>query len=270
MITKREIIHENRRRRREEDEKFLAMLRDSSPEGQERLRQYLAEDKRARAEHQKELERAVDNYNAAQKREELADQKICDDIIHGRVLQRMGDYRQLYFYKKSKVIFDLTFHFCDRFITEYHDRTKDQMVQAARSGKQNFVEGLQDGQADFEKATFLVTIGQGSLQELLEDYEDYLRTRGMAIWTDGHERYENLVNFCKKNNDIESYAPLFSRMNDEELANMALTLIHQTDYLIDGFLKKLELKFIELGGVREHMKRIRKMALGSIGKTRIP
>jgi len=266
MITKREIDHENRRRRREEDEKFLAMLRDTSPEGKERLRQYFAEEERARAEHQKELETAVDNYNAAQKREELADQQTYDDIIHGRVLQRMGDYRQLYFYKKSKVIFDLTFHFCDRFITECHDRTKDQMVQAARSGKQNFVEGLQDGQADFEKATFLVTIGQGSLQELLEDYEDYLRTRGMAIWTENHERFDKLVGFCGNNNDIESYAPLFSKMNDEELANMAITLIHQTDVLIEGFLKKLEMKFIELGGVKERMNRIRKMAIGKTWK----
>jgi len=268
MITKREIQQEMRRRRREEEQQFLAMLADSSPEGEERLAQYMADFEKEQEQHRQELNDAVAAVEEGQRREDLAANKAMDDVLHGRVLQRMGDYRNLYFYQKSKVVYDLTFHFCDRFITEYHDRTKDQMTQAARSGKQNFVEGMQDGQADFEKVTFLVTIGQGSLQELREDFEDYLRTRGLTMWSSGHPRYQKMVDFCKTNNDIATYAPMFEKMNDEELANLALTLIHQTDYLIEGFLKKLEAKFIELGGVKEQMRRIRNTALGNLGGTR--
>lgn len=240
------------------------MLLDTTPEGKARLEQYMQEEKLRNQQHQNQVSAMADVVENTQNRQEQTIQQTQDDILHGRVLQRLGDYRKLYFYNKSKVIYDLTFSFCERFITEYHDRTKDQMIQAARSGKQNFVEGLQDGQADFEKATFLVTIGQGSLQELLEDYEDYLRARHLDIWTNNHPRYNKLVEFCKTNNDIDAYASLFNKMNDEELANLALTLIHQTDYLIEGFLRKLEQKFIDLGGVKERMKRIRNMALGKI------
>jgi len=268
MINQFEIENERRRRKREADDEFIRLLRDTSPEGKAKLEALIESDQKEKAQHQRELDAAVAMQEEGLRREQIADQQTADDILHSRVLQRLGDYRQLYFYQKSKVIYDLTFAFCDRFITEYHDRTKDQMVQAARSGKQNFVEGMQDGQADFEQAMHLVTVGQGSLQELIEDYEDYLRTRKLPQWTKEHPRYQNLVNFCKHNNEVTAYTPLFSKMNDEELANMAITLIHQTDYLIEGFLKKLEDKFIELGGTKERMRRIRSMSLGKTWRLR--
>ena len=264
MITKYDIRMAERKRRREQDEEYLRLAFDRSPEARARLKQLDEEQERERLQKQQQIELAVAVRDAQRQQENALAQQILTKVQNGQVLKRFGDYRTLYFYRKSKVIYDLTFHFCDRFVTEYHDRTKDQMIQAARSGKQNFVEGMQDGQADIEKALFLMTIGQGSLQELLEDYEDYLRTRQLSKWTTGHSRYQKLVDFCKQRNDIDEYDGLFSRMSDEELANMALTLIHQTDYLLDRYLKKLEQEYIATGGTKEIYKRIREAAQGNV------
>lgn len=264
----REIEQEIRRRRRAENDEYLRLLRQNTPEAMARIAELNEKDRREKEEKKKALDDAIAMRNISEANEAETYNKDVERILNGRLLQRFGDYRTMYFYRKSKVIYDLTFHFCERFITEYHDRTKDQMIQAARSGKQNFVEGLQDGQANFEIALNLVTIGQGSLQELREDYEDYIRTRRLSLWTKGHSRYEAVVNFCKSNNDIELYAPLFHKMNDEELSNLALTLIHQTDYLIEGFLKKMEADFIALGGSKEHFRRLRRVARGE--GTKVP
>lgn len=266
MITKYDLRMAERRRRRERDEEYLRLLRETTPEGEARRKQIEDEMDQEKLQKQQMLDLALSVSDAQRKQDEQFCRQILDKVQTGSVLQRFGDYRELYFYRKSKVIYDLTFHFCERFVTEYHDRTKDQMIQAARSGKQNFVEGMQDGQADIEKAMFLLTIGQGSLQELLEDFEDYLRTRHLTKWTSSHQRYSNLVEYCKTRNDIEQYAGLFGRLNDEELANMALTLIHQTDYLLDRFLKKLEKAYIATGGNKEIYRRIREVAQGNLWK----
>lgn len=263
----RDIEKEIRRRRKEEFDEYIRLLRENTPEARARIMELHEKDRREKEEKKKAIDDAIAMRNISEANETVAYNKTVEDIMKGRVLQRFGDYRTMYFYRKSKVIYDLTFHFCERFITEYHDRTKDQMIQAARSGKQNFVEGLQDGQANFEMALNLVSIGQGSLQELREDYEDYIRTRSLSRWTKEHSRYEAMVNFCKSNNDIETYAPLFPKMNDEELSNLALTLIHQTDFLIEGFLKKMEAGFIASGGSKEHFRRLRKVARGEGGKS---
>lgn len=264
MITAYDIRMAERQRRRKRDEEFLRLLCDQTPEGQARLKQITDEMDREKLQKQQQLDQALAVQDAQRQQEEALTQQILNKIQTGQVLRRFGDYRTLYFYRKSQVIYDLTFHFCERFVTEYHDRTKDQMVQAARSGKQNFVEGMQDGQADIEKALFLMTIGQGSLQELLEDYEDYIRTRKLNKWSTDNERYQKLVEFCKPRNDIKDYEHLFGRMSDEELANMALTLIHQTDYLLTRYLQKLEQEFIATGGNKETYKRIRQAAQGNL------
>lgn len=256
------------RRRRERDNEYLRLLREHTPEAKARLAEMEEEDRREKEAKRSAIDKAIAMRQQSEKNESAAYNKVIDDILKCRVLQRFGDYRQMYFYRKSKVIYDLTFHFCKHYITEYHDRTKDQMVQAARSGKQNFVEGLQDGQASFEIALNLLTIGQGSLQELREDYEDYLRTRNLTIWTKEHQRYAAMLAFTKTNNDIENYSHLFPRMNDEELANLCLTLIHQTDYLIECYLHKMEQGFIADGGTKEHFKRLRDAARGKAFRKR--
>lgn len=266
MITKNDILKAERNRKRQLEDEYLQLLGDNSPESVARLEQIEAEINQERTQKKNLLNQALAISDAQRKQDEQFCKQIFDKVQTGSVLQRFGDYRKLYFYRKSKVIYDLTFHFCDRFVTEFHDRTKDQMVQAARSGKQNFVEGMQDGQADMEKALFLMTIGQGSLQELLEDYEDYLRTRNLTKWSTSHPRYNAMVEYCKARNDIEEYAGLFGRMNDEELANMAITLIHQTDYMLDRYVKKIEETFIATGGSKEIYRRIREVARGKIWK----
>lgn len=259
----REIEQEIRRRRKEENDEYLRLLSENTPEAWARIAEINEKHNIGQEKKKKAIDDAIAMRNLSEANESDAYSKTIEDILNGRVLQRFGDYRTMYFYRKSKVIYDLTFHFCERFITEYHDRTKDQMIQAARSGKQNFVEGLQDGQANFEMALNLISIGQGSLQELREDYEDYIRTRNLTMWTKGHSRYEAMVSFCKTNNDIETYSPLFPQLNNEELSNLALTLIHQTDFLIEGFLKKMEANFIASGGTKEHFRRLRKIARGN-------
>lgn len=266
MITKNDILQAERLRRRQRDQEYLRLLCDQTPEGVARRKEMEAEMDRERTMKQNMIDQALAISDAQRKQDDQFCKQILDKVQTGSLLQRFGDYRKLYFYRKSKVIYDLTFHFCDKFVTEYHDRTKDQMVQAARSGKQNFVEGMQDGQADMEKALFLMTIGQGSLQELLEDYEDYLRTRHLTKWSPSHPRYNAMVEYCKVRNDIEAYAGLFEKMNDEELANMAITLIHQTDYLLGHYIKKIEETFIATGGSKEIYRRIREVAKGKLWK----
>lgn len=164
---------------------------------------------------------------------------------------------KMYFYQKSKVIYDMTFHFTRRYLDKYKDRTVDQMVQAARCGKQNFVEGFVDGLMSNEIKLKLITIGRGSLHELKEDYEDYLRTRNLPIWDESHPRYAQMREYCKYRNKIEDYEPYYNRWNDEEIANICLTLFHMTDYLVFGYLRKLEQDFVQNGGIKETMFRIR-------------
>ena len=104
----------------------------------------------------------------------------------------------------------------------------------------------------------LLNVGKSSLQELREDYEDYLRTRNLILWTEMHPRYVKMVDYCKIHNDLDDYQKYFDKWNDEELANVALTLIHQTDRMLQNFLHRLEKQFIENGGIREAMSKARK------------
>jgi len=240
-------------------DKWWELMREDTPEAIAKAEQLWQEELAARQQRQAKIDAELKLMKEAELKQAQSSKDALQALNEGKVLKRLGDYRQLYFYRKSKVIFDLTFLFVERYVTDYHDRTKDQMLQAARSGKQNFVEGLQDGQANIEQALYLVSIGQGSLQELREDFEDYIRNHPVALWTKDHPRYAAMVEFCKTNNDIEQYQPFLQKMNDEELANLALTLIHQTDTLIEGYLKRLEKTFLETGGAKERMQTLRRL-----------
>lgn len=240
-------------------ERMNQLMREGTPEAIAQVERMWQEDEDKHKQYQVQIDTELRLLNESKQQQNGLITDVLQSIDETTVLKRLGDYRQLYFYRKSKVIFDLTFLFANRYITDYHDRTKDQMLQAARSGKQNFVEGLQDGQANIEQALYLVSIGQGSLQELREDYEDYIRNHSLILWSSDHPRYASMENFCKTNNDIEQYQPFLKKMNDEELANLALTLIHQTDYLIEGFLKRLEKTFLEVGGAKERIQFLRRI-----------
>ena len=143
--------------------------------------------------------------------------------------------------------------FCKRYLPPYGDRTVDQMVQAARSGKQNIVEGSEDGQTSSEMEIKLLNVARGSLQELRADYHDYLNTHHLSLWPVDNERQKRLRKFCHSNNDYEAYAPLVSKMNDEEMANLLLTLCHQTDKMMCAYIEKLEKRFVTEGGIKERM-----------------
>ncbi len=169
------------------------------------------------------------------------------------VLRQEKDWNTLYFYQKTVVLYQMTYVFCQRFLPKYGDRTVDQMVQAARSGKQNIVEGMADGVTSMELELKLLNVARASLKELREDYEDYLLSRRLSRWVKGHPRYKALLDFCRNRNQLEDYEPFFMRWSDEEMANTALSLCHFTDKMMVKYEKYLEQDFVENGGIRERM-----------------
>jgi four helix bundle suffix protein len=176
-------------------------------------------------------------------------------------LGKPANYRNLYFYQKSVALYDITCAFTERYLQK-GDRTIDQMVQAARSGKQNIVEGSEAGMTSSETEIKLLNVARASLQELREDFEDYLRSRHLIIWNEQHPRYQRMKTFCKKHNRTEDYKPWLADWDDEEISNVALTLIHQTDCLMIPYIKNLEQAFLATGGIREKMSAARRNRRG--------
>ena len=170
-----------------------------------------------------------------------------------QILKRQKPWRDAYYYQKTEVLYQMTFVFCQRFLPAYGDRTVDQMLQAARSGKQNIVEGTEDGETSTEMHIKLLNVARSSLQELREDYRDYLLSRNLTIWTEGHYRYEDMQDYCYHHNKVEDYLPYLQKWNDEEIANIALTICYQTDAMLNKQLKRLEKEFVEQGGIKERM-----------------
>lgn len=171
----------------------------------------------------------------------------------GKVLKKAVVWNELYFYRKSDAIYQLTVEFCKRFLPAHGDRIVDQMVQAARSGKQNIVEGSEDGQTSSEMEIKLLNVARGSLQELRLDYQDYLNTHHLPMWPADSERQQRLREFCHSHNDYSDYAPFVAKMSDEEMANLLLTLCHQTDKMMCSYIEKLEHRFVTEGGIKERM-----------------
>lgn len=162
-------------------------------------------------------------------------------------------YTELRFYQRSDVLYQLTQVFCQRYLPKHGDRTVDQMVQAARSTKQNIAEGSSDGQTSMEIELKLLGVARGSNKELLEDYQDYLKRLGLAEWHGTNRRFEPLHAFCRAHSRYADYAGLLDRMNDEELANMAICLCHQVDSGLTRYLERKDREFTTEGGIRERM-----------------
>lgn len=169
------------------------------------------------------------------------------------ILRRQTNWENLYFYQKTVVLYQLTYVFCRRFLPKYGDRTVDQMVQAARSGKQNIVEGFADGVTSTEMELKLLNVARASIKELKEDYIDYLRSRSLALWSPEHPRYDGLLKFCRGHNRIEDYEPFLEKWSDEELANCANTLCHMVDRMMTTHLENAAHDFTENGGIKERM-----------------
>jgi four helix bundle suffix protein len=167
-------------------------------------------------------------------------------------LPQRGNYRDLIAFQKAECIYDVTYYFAHHFY-QRGDRTIDQMVQAARSGKQNIAEGCTDSTMSREMELKLLNVAMGSLKELLEDYQDFLTSRHLALWRAGHPRYDAMLEFCRKHNRLEDYEPFFNVWSDEEMANTALTLCHMVGTMMTNYLGQLEEQFVKVGGIKERM-----------------
>ena len=173
------------------------------------------------------------------------------------VLKKQTKWEDLYFYQKTVVLYQMTVVFCRRFLPKYGDRTVDQMVQAARSGKQNIVEGFADGVTSTELELKLLNVARASIKELKEDYIDYLRSHGLALWDVKHPRYDGLLKFCRSHNTLEDYEPHFDKWSDEEMANCANSLCHMVDKMLSSHLAAKAEDFKENGGIKERMTAVR-------------
>ncbi len=169
------------------------------------------------------------------------------------VLRKQTNWKNLWFYQKTVVLYQMTYVFTRRFLAPYGDRTVDQMVQAARSGKQNIVEGSADGVTSMEMELKLLNVARSSIQELLEDYEDYLPAHKLSKWTPRHPRYDQMLCYCREHNHLKDYEPYFEKWSDEEAANIAITLCRMVDKMMMTYQKKKEEEFVTEGGIKERM-----------------
>jgi four helix bundle suffix protein len=182
-----------------------------------------------------------------------------------RVLPPRGDYQTLLSFQKAEVVYDITYRFAHKYLSR-GDRTVDQMIQSARSGKQNILEGSKAAQTSKEMEIKLTNVGRASLEELLADYRDFLRVRDLAIWDkDSKEACFVRRIGCRTPQTFEIYREFVATRPAQVVANIALCLIHQTNYLLDQQLKTLEREFTNKGGLRERMTRVR-LANRSLGK----
>jgi four helix bundle suffix protein len=168
-----------------------------------------------------------------------------------------GGYRNLLSYQKAEIIYDGTVYFCNRFFHKY-DRTIDQMVQAARSGKQNIAEASMASATSKETEIKLTNVARASLEELLIDFEDFMRTHKIAKWDRNHrlsKRFDELNSTPNANYD--TFKKAIEHENPVICTNVMWCLINVTSYLLNRQLKSLEKAFLEDGGLRERMYRAR-------------
>lgn len=169
-----------------------------------------------------------------------------------------GGYRHLFSYQKAEIIYDGTVYFTNRFFHKY-DRTVGQMVQAARSGKQNIAEGSMASATSKETEIKLTNVARASLEELQIDYEDFLRTQKLPIWDKNHRLVARLreLNKSTPNPTYETFKKAIEHESPEICANTMITLIKITTYLLKQQIKQLEIAFVKEGGLRERMTKAR-------------
>ena len=174
----------------------------------------------------------------------------------GTFLKPKGNYRNLIAFQKAECIYDITYYFAHKYLAK-GDRTIDQMVQSARSGKQNIAEGSSASATSTETEIKLMNVARASLQELLLDYEDYLRVHNLELWDYTSAKAIQTRKACAEHNDSEYYRTAIAERSAETIANIAITLIHQTDVFLRKLLERLQKDFVTDGGIREQMTRAR-------------
>ena len=176
----------------------------------------------------------------------------------GGLIVSHGGYRELKSFQHAERVYDATVKFCDRFI-DRRSRTHDQMVQAARSGRQNIAEGSQASGTSKKTELKLVGVARASLEELLLDYEDFVRQRGLALWGKNHPTAQVIRRLAfRKDRSYLTYRTYLEESPPEVAANTIICLIHQTNYLLDQQLRQLEQAFLRNGGFTERLYRERK------------
>lgn len=176
-------------------------------------------------------------------------------------LRIAGDYTDWSVYRKAVIICDVTEMFINRALPK-GSRTIDQMRQAARSCKQNIVEGVSDGTVSAEMCIKLIGVARGSIMELREDYGDFLRQQKYEVWSKDDPRTIATRNYCRDHYDPGDFVDKCERRSDETVANIMLTLIRQMEAMLAKVLKSLEEQFIDTGGIKEAMSRERRRQRG--------
>ena len=159
------------------------------------------------------------------------------------LIKSQGDHRNLICYRKAELIYDITYHFA-YLAFERGDRTIDQMVQAARSGKQNIVEGNADAETSIEMGLKLINVAKSSLKELLTDYEDYLRVNGYEQWSEDSDKFMAMRKLGVEGNN-QSILEIAKSRSLDTVANMAIILLKQEDYLLHKLLTSLSERFLD-------------------------
>jgi len=176
------------------------------------------------------------------------------------LIPKHGAYRKLKSFQIAQLIYDLTVRFCNCYI-DRRSRTHDQMVQAARSGVQNIAEGSQASGTSKKTELKLFGIARASLEELLLDYGDFLRTRSLPLWTKDHPEAQAVRRLAYvPNRSYSTYSPYVLSSPPETAANTLLCLIHQANYLLDQQLRQLEQAFLQDGGFTERLYAARQSA----------
>jgi four helix bundle suffix protein len=173
-------------------------------------------------------------------------------------IPKHGGYRNLISYQKAEIIYDGTVYFTNRFFHKY-DRTVGQMVQAARSGKQNIAEASMASGTSKETEIKLTNVARASLEELLIDYEDFLRTQKLPIWEKEHRLVARLreLNKSTPKPTYQTFQKAIVHESPEICANTMITLIKICTYLLKQQIKQLEIAFVKEGGLRERMTKAR-------------
>ncbi|XZE21671.1 four helix bundle suffix domain-containing protein [Pirellulaceae bacterium SH449] len=190
-------------------------------------------------------------------------------------IRKSGGYRKLASFQTTTIIYDATVWFCEKFLNDRKSRTVDQMVQAARSGRQNIAEGSRAGATSSQTELRLVNVARASLEELLLDYEDFLRHRRLILWAPNSPEASAVRSVAsqwrKDQSDLRDQSDrtdltdlsdqqrwtLYSRWLDHSdaaiRANAIICLIHQANYLLDLQIDALERNFIDEGGYSEQL-----------------
>lgn len=167
-------------------------------------------------------------------------------------LAQGGGYRNLRVYKMTEIIYDLSMFFAENYIRR-GSRTRDQIEQAARSGKQNIAEGSVASTTSKETEIKLTNVAKASLEELLLDYEDYLRHNNLIQWDKNHPRTVRLRKYLQSSGFSANPMQYVYQMDAEEYCNLCITLINQTTYMLRRLLEHQQQQFLQHGGIREQM-----------------